>query len=597
MKQGSLGDLNPTPWAVMTGNCTGWIVYSFLLKVLNVPYHSISMSQSRIRVSHSFVTCTPQNWFIFWANAPGLIISIWLNMAAAKLQYCDRLSEDIRKSMVNFLKENSHLMGESAMNFGRSSVQENDGEKKINSRRASLLGNLSPPHRKMGSSTSSGGLASTAALLQQFYHLELKEGDEDHLSADGDDDSDGKDEELGQKGERLEENDTSISHTSEVIGNSQESSQTTTPSDRRVVFQEQKNTPAINTKATKLLGLSNTSAPHSARLLEMMEYADVHAASTSPPSYNDNIRLFPGTRASVVTHSPAGNTLERLTKVALDVAIQKSEAPAPHERVLVVIVGIWLLLIASISLFNVTPEQRLTIIGISVNLNISFFYGAPLSTIVKVIKTRDSSSIHRYTMMLNTGCAIFFMLFGIGVQDNYLIVPNGIGVALGVTQAFLRTVIPNKDNLYPEEDKALAVIRSVIRYVNSSISMKPKQGTGQSTKAKTEYDDGKENEDAFEMESAKEFDNVSISSTSISSTDFLQYLYSSIIPKQLERRMTTKKDENNMTIPKQIVEGKLPVATAESEVAVDETVSESDDQSDKSSDFLQYLYFTPSNKL
>lgn len=34
MKQGSLGDLNPTPWAVMTGNCTGWIVYSFLLKVL-----------------------------------------------------------------------------------------------------------------------------------------------------------------------------------------------------------------------------------------------------------------------------------------------------------------------------------------------------------------------------------------------------------------------------------------------------------------------------------------------------------------------------------------------------------------------------------
>jgi hypothetical protein len=519
-------------------------------------------------------------------------------MAAAKLQYCDRLSEDIRKSMVNFLKENSHLMGESAMNFGRSSIQENDGEKKIISRRASLLGNLSPPHRNMGSSTSSGGLASTAALLQQFYHLELKEEDDDLLSANGDDISDGKDEELGQKGERVEENDTSISHTSEVVGNSQESCQTAKPSsDRRVVFQEQKNTPAITTKATKLLGLSNTSAPHSTRLLEMMEYADVHAASTSPPSYSDNIRLFPSTRASVVTQPPAGNTLERLTKVALDVAIQKSEAPAPHERVLVVIVGIWLLLIASISLFNVTPEQRLTIIGISVNLNISFFYGAPLSTIVKVIKTRDSSSIHRYTMMLNTGCAIFFMLFGIGVQDNYLIVPNGIGVALGVTQAFLRTVIPNKDNLYPEEDKALAVIRSVIRYVNSSISMKPKQGTGQSTKATTEYDDGKQNEDAFEMESAKEFDNVSISSTSISSTDFLQYLYSSTIPKQLERRMTTKKDENNMTIPKQIVEGKLPVATAESEVAVDETVSESDDQSDKSSDFLQYLYFTPSNKL
>ncbi len=519
-------------------------------------------------------------------------------MAAAKLQYCDRLSEDIRKSMVNFLKDNSHLMGESAMNFDSSSVQEHDGENIINSKRASLLGNLSPPHRNIGSSTSSGGLASTAALLQQFYQLELKEEDDDLPSVNGDDISDGKDEESGQNGERVEENDMSTSHTSDIIRNSQASSQTAMPSlDRRVAFQEEKNTPAITTKATKLLGLSNTSAPHSSRLLEMMEYADVHAASTSPPSYNDNIRPFPSTPSSVVTHPPAGNTLERLTKVALDVAIQKSEAPAPHERVLVVIVGIWLILIASISLFNVTPEQRLTIIGISVNLNISFFYGAPLSTIVKVIKTRDSSSIHRYTMMLNTGCAIFFMLFGIGVQDNYLIVPNGIGVALGVTQAFLRTVIPNKDNLYPEEDKALAVIRSVVRNVNSSISIKPKQGTGQSTKATTEDDDGKHDEDAFEMESTKELDNISISCTSINSTEFLQYLYSSTIPKQLERRLATKKDENDTTILKQIVEGKLPAAMTESEEAVDEAVSESDDQSDKSSDFLQYLYFTSSIKL
>ena len=143
-------------------------------------------------------------------------------MAAAKLQYCDRLSEDIRSSMVNFLRENSHLMGEASMNFGGSSVQLHDGENNINSRRSSLMRNLSPTRQSMGSSTG-GGLASTAALLQQFYQMELKEEDEDARSADGDnDDPNIKDEEAEENGERKEENDMiSASSTSEVIENTQ----------------------------------------------------------------------------------------------------------------------------------------------------------------------------------------------------------------------------------------------------------------------------------------------------------------------------------------------------------------------------------------
>ena len=54
-----LGDLNPTPWAFMLGNCFGWVAYSFLLHDL----------------------------WMFWANAPGLILSIWLNTSAIKLLY------------------------------------------------------------------------------------------------------------------------------------------------------------------------------------------------------------------------------------------------------------------------------------------------------------------------------------------------------------------------------------------------------------------------------------------------------------------------------------------------------------------------------
>jgi hypothetical protein len=33
VQNGSLGQLNPTPWALMTGNTLGWITYSYLLHV------------------------------------------------------------------------------------------------------------------------------------------------------------------------------------------------------------------------------------------------------------------------------------------------------------------------------------------------------------------------------------------------------------------------------------------------------------------------------------------------------------------------------------------------------------------------------------
>jgi solute carrier family 50 protein (sugar transporter) len=68
LQQGSLGALNPFPWAMMTGNCLGWIVYGFYTR----------------------------DAFVFAANVPGLILSFWLNMGAAKLQYF-ALRDDIKQ--------------------------------------------------------------------------------------------------------------------------------------------------------------------------------------------------------------------------------------------------------------------------------------------------------------------------------------------------------------------------------------------------------------------------------------------------------------------------------------------------------------------
>lgn len=61
----------------MLGNCVGWVAYSFLL----------------------------QNLFIFFANAPGFLLAVWLNLCAAKLQYQTHKTEEMRKSLVLFLEE------------------------------------------------------------------------------------------------------------------------------------------------------------------------------------------------------------------------------------------------------------------------------------------------------------------------------------------------------------------------------------------------------------------------------------------------------------------------------------------------------------
>ena len=138
-------------------------------------------------------------------------------------------------------------------------------------------------------------------------------------------------------------------------------------------------------------------------------------------------------------------SFEKMRKLALEIAIGKTEAPAPHEKVVVAMVTIWVALITSICM-NVENSQKKLIIGIAVNINLLFFYGAPLSTIFSVLKNRDSSSIHRWTMILNTANASFWTAFGFGTSDYFIMVPNGIGALLGFTQMFLTMIIPHRDN-------------------------------------------------------------------------------------------------------------------------------------------------------
>ena len=59
LAKGTLGDLAPFPFAMMSGNCLGWLIYGYFQR----------------------------DPFLIAANLPGFVLSLWLNSGTSKLQY------------------------------------------------------------------------------------------------------------------------------------------------------------------------------------------------------------------------------------------------------------------------------------------------------------------------------------------------------------------------------------------------------------------------------------------------------------------------------------------------------------------------------
>mmetsp|Transcript_10015 Transcript_10015/g.18207 ORF Transcript_10015/g.18207 Transcript_10015/m.18207 type:complete len:126 (-) Transcript_10015:531-908(-) len=64
---GSFGALNPVPCAIMTGNCFGWVVYAYM----------------------------KQDPYLLASNLPGFLISLWLHVGAANLQYLEQTKSSV----------------------------------------------------------------------------------------------------------------------------------------------------------------------------------------------------------------------------------------------------------------------------------------------------------------------------------------------------------------------------------------------------------------------------------------------------------------------------------------------------------------------
>lgn len=245
LSRGSLGSLNTTPWAVMTGNCLGWCAYSYY-------------------------TADP---FVLASNLPGLILSLWLNIGAAKLQYLGQFNQAMK--------------------------------------------------------------------------IQNQEDDVDVCSAQGE----------GHNNEHDDE--PELDHRKPTITKQRRNSKTQT---------------------TTLILTSS-----------------------------------------------------------------------PQDAVLFSIVSIWAILLVCVRWLGgllqqqgVYVPQPQTVVGILVNINLVFFYGAPLQTMKRVLETKSSDSIHTPTVTMNVINAVFWMSYGLARDDVIIYGPNGVGLVLGIGQVALCCIYPKR---------------------------------------------------------------------------------------------------------------------------------------------------------
>lgn len=113
-----------------------------------------------------------------------------------------------------------------------------------------------------------------------------------------------------------------------------------------------------------------------------------------------------------------------------------------QDKLMLGVLAFWIAALVGVGWLGLADGYEKEIVGILVNINLLFFYAAPLQTIQTVIREKTSDSIHAPTMVLNCTNAGFWGAYGIATRNVVIYGPNGIGLLLGLIQAALCCVYP-----------------------------------------------------------------------------------------------------------------------------------------------------------
>lgn len=114
----------------------------------------------------------------------------------------------------------------------------------------------------------------------------------------------------------------------------------------------------------------------------------------------------------------------------------------PQETLLLRVLVLWAVILVYTSWLYPQGHDPAILVGAVVNINLIVFYGTPLKTISTVISERNSASIHFETMVMNWINTSFWIGYGLARKDLVIILPNGIGLLLGIAQGILCLLYP-----------------------------------------------------------------------------------------------------------------------------------------------------------
>lgn len=125
------------------------------------------------------------------------------------------------------------------------------------------------------------------------------------------------------------------------------------------------------------------------------------------------------------------------------------------EALLVVIFLLWcvvsLVAVQGFNQFADPMAQMQSLVGILSSFFAICYYGAPLSTMVEVIRTKDTSTMYGPMIVCNVANSFLWTCYGLAISDVNLAVPNGLGVVLGIVQLFVLFIYYKKPMLKVEE--------------------------------------------------------------------------------------------------------------------------------------------------
>jgi len=113
-----------------------------------------------------------------------------------------------------------------------------------------------------------------------------------------------------------------------------------------------------------------------------------------------------------------------------------------QDKLMLGILSLWIAILICVGWLEIADGHEKEIIGIFVNINLLFFYGAPLQTIKIVFEDKLSDCIHAPTMILNCTNAGFWGAYGIAINNPVIYGPNCVGFFLGLCQATLCCMYP-----------------------------------------------------------------------------------------------------------------------------------------------------------